>query len=76
MPGKFGVLEIQWVCLYFQFLFKAQLILIPHHFLLIIFFSFCLLCWLFLTVRSSYIHCKSREKASEDLQKKIFAVYS
>lgn len=23
MPGKFGVLEIQWVCLYFQFLFKA-----------------------------------------------------
>lgn len=42
MPGKFGVLEIQWVCLYFEFLFKVQLILISHHFLLIKYLFFIL----------------------------------
>lgn len=77
MPGKFGVLEIQWVCLYFEFLFKVQLILVSHHFLLIKYLFFILPPLLVvLNCKIIIIHCKIREKASEDLQKKIFAIYS
>lgn len=63
MPGECGVPDSQGLSVYLEFLFKAQPILLSHHFSLTKdFSSFLPPCWLFLTVRTSYIHWKNREK--------------